>query len=109
MFWAINPWMWSGLTGLIFDVLVGLYLFISFLGVTSTLIKRFNDANIHPINALVYLVSMMSIAILIRLRIWSSITIVILLVVFFLSHFYLLMLVMMPTKENIQDIDHIKL
>lgn len=106
--WSINPFHWSGLIGLIFDLLVSLYLLISMIIVTSTLMKRFNDANIKSINASIYPLALIGLSIILRLRIWSSFSIIAVLIIFFLSHFYLMMLIMMPTFEGIHDQDHLE-
>ncbi len=100
IFWAINPFEWDGLASILFDVFMIIYGIIMMLMVTSTLIRRFVDASIHPYQAISFPIVMMAIFVMIRLRTFSEIVIIIMLSIYFLSHFYLMMLVMMPTVKK---------
>ena len=108
VFWAINPFQWTGIASLILDLTMILYGLIMITFITATLIRRFKDAGIHTYQAGIFPLSMTALWILVRLRSYSEVFIIVILSIYFLSHFYLLMLVMMPTKEIIQDEDDIE-
>lgn len=100
IFWAINPFQWVGWTSFIFDGLIIVYGIIMSIMMTSTLFQRFIDASINPYQAIIFPVVMTTIFALIRLRSFSEIMIIIILTLYFLSHFYLMMLVMMPSIKH---------
>ncbi len=100
IFWAINPFEWNGLTSVIFDSVIIIYGLTMMFMMTSTLTRRFNDASINPFQALIYPIVMSLLFVLIRIRSFSQIIIIIILSLYFLSHFYLMMLVMMPSIKH---------
>ncbi len=108
VFWAINPFEWEGLASIIFDGFMIIYGIIMMIMVTSTLIRRFVDASINPYQAIVFPIVMIVLFTLVRLRLFSEVFMIIILSIYFLSHFYLMMLVMMPTIKNETDQDPMK-
>lgn len=98
VFWAINPFGWHGIISYLWDGLMIIYALLMMILVSSTLIRRFKDAQISPSQAFIFPLAMTIIFVIVRIRLWTQTIIITLLVIYFLSHFYLIMLAVMPSQ-----------
>lgn len=83
-----------------------IYVMISLIPTLSLMTRRLRDTNTNPLNLLYLPLSyllMIAIGVTTMFVEYLSIRIMLILIIFFLSHFYMIILLLLPTVKNPQD------